>query len=403
MIAVKFQSVKRSVWEGTSAAAVKIMKIASVETFPVSIPYLQPEKSSRVHRGGVSDVVVKITTDDGLVGWGESCSGPDTLSVEQALKAMLPFVLDRDPWDNEAIAADVYRLGLWDYRATTAHAAFAGIDMAMWDLCGRACGQPLYRLFGGAVRERLDYFCYLARGTPDELASQATEGAARGHEVFYLKVGLDWRAEEAMLEAVRAAIGPDAKIRIDANEGWTVSEAVHLLRRWHERFVIDFVEAPVAILPRGLMADLRQRVTVPLCANEGLGGSAEVMDVLASGIVDALCFSSYWVGSLRRFHTLAHIAAWHGVAVCKHSHGEFGIAAAAHHHLGLGLPLVTGGMQQTAAIMADDILTEPLPIASGAWWGRIEQPGLGVAVDEAKLATYHEAFLRDGQFMPYYR
>src|SRR5258706_12288426 len=127
------------------------MKIIGLETIPVSVSYSQVERSARVQRGGVSDVVVKLTTDCGLIGWGESCSGADTASIELAVRAMAPFVIGRDPWETEAIARDVYRTGLWDYRLQTGNFAYAGIDMALWDLCGKASGQPLYPLFGGAL------------------------------------------------------------------------------------------------------------------------------------------------------------------------------------------------------------------------------------------------------------
>jgi glucarate dehydratase len=377
------------------------MKIVGFETFPVSVPYAHAERSFRVQRGGVSDVIVKLTTDIGLVGWGESCCGADTASIEAALQAMKPLVVGRDPWETEAIARDVYKLGLWDYRVQTGNFAYAGIDMALWDICGKESGQPLYRLFGGAVREEVDYFCYLAVGTPDDVAAQCRDGVSRGYGCYYIKVGVDSANEEAMLVAIRETIGPAGKIRIDANEAWPLPEAVRLLNRWNERFGIDFAEAPVRAFPPQLMQELKQKTPVALCANEGLGSEADVLRTIAARNADVLCFSSYWVGTLRRFHTLAQLAHLHGLRVCKHSHGELGLAAAAGQHMLLTLPNAIDGCQQTAAIMTDDILTERLPIADGPHWGRIERPGLGVEVDEAKLETYAEAFRRDGQFLPY--
>jgi L-alanine-DL-glutamate epimerase-like enolase superfamily enzyme len=377
------------------------MKIAKFETFPLSIAYRHPEHSARVHRGGVSDVVVKLTADNGLVGWGESCSGADTASIVAVLDAMAPFVLGRDPWQSEAIARDVFKTGLWDYRAMTGNYAFAGIDMALWDLCGKACGQPLYRLFGGAMRNEVDYFCYLAQAEPDNVAAQCKEAVDRGYTCFYLKVGIDGHAEEGMLDALRATIGPERKIRIDANEAWSLPEAVHWLTRWHERIGIDFAEAPVKAFPLALMKELRQRVPVALCANEGLERQADVVRMIESGAVDVLCFSSYWVGSLRRFHTLSQMAHLYDLKVCKHTHGEFGIAAAAGHHIVLTLPNATDGTQQTASILADDIVKGGLPIAHGPRWGLIEASGLGIEIDEDKLRRHHEAFRRDGQFLPY--
>ncbi|MFO1049140.1 MAG: mandelate racemase/muconate lactonizing enzyme family protein [Geminicoccaceae bacterium] len=377
------------------------MRIAAMETISVNVPYRHAEVSSRVRRGGVTAVLVKLTTDTGLTGWGEACVGADAASIEAALAAMRPFVLGRDPWTGEAIARDVYRTGLWDYRVQTGNFAFAGIDMALWDLCGKACGQPLHRLFGGPVQEAIDYFYYLAQGTPEDLRAQCEDGVERGYSCFYLKVGIDAAAEEAMLEAVRAAVGGEARIRIDANEAWSVPEAVRLLNRWHERFGVDFAEAPVPIFPLERMRELRARTPVALCANEGLGSQADAYRVITGGVADIVCFSSYWVGTLRRFHTLASLAGLLGIGVCKHTHGELGIAASAAHHLILTLANATPGAQQTAAVMADDVLTAPLPIASGPRWGVPEAPGLGVEVDESKLAAFAEAYRRDGQFLPY--
>jgi L-Ala-D/L-Glu epimerase len=377
------------------------MKIIRLETWTLSVPYLHDEISSRVARSGVTDTVVKLTADNGLVGWGECTSGPNAASIEEAVQAFGPLLLGRDPWQSEAIARDFFKTALWDLRAPSGNFAFAGIDQALWDLCGKECGQPLYRLFGGALRDEVDYFYYLARGTPEEITRQAADGVARGYTCFYLKVGLDERAETGMLAALRAAIGPERKIRVDANQAWNIPQAVRLLTGWNAEFGIDFAEAPVPIDPVENMRELRAKVPVALCANEGLSRVEDCLRVIRSRCADVLCFSSYWVGSLRNFLTLSWAAHWEGQQVCKHTHGELGIAAAAGQHVLLTIPNATGGAQQTASIMADDILKTPLPIATGPKWGRIELPGLGIEIDEAKLQHYHECYLRDGQFLPY--
>ncbi len=184
------------------------MKIVSLETTIVSIPYTHDEVSSRIVRGGVTDVVVKLTTDDGLVGWGESCGSPNALGIEEAVKYARPFVIGRSPWDKELIAREYFTRGIWNRRAHTGNFAFAGVDQALWDLCAQSAGQPLYQLLGGALREEVEYFYYLSRGEPDDLVRQCKEGRQRGYCTYYLKVGLDRHAEETMLEAVRATIGP---------------------------------------------------------------------------------------------------------------------------------------------------------------------------------------------------
>ncbi|HXP73596.1 MAG TPA: mandelate racemase/muconate lactonizing enzyme family protein [Stellaceae bacterium] len=377
------------------------MKIVKFESFPVRVPYRHVEKSSVIARSGVTDVIVKLTADNGLVGWGETTRAADAAGIESAVKAMAPVVLGRDPWDREAIQRDLYVSGLWNFQAMTGNFAYAGIDMAMWDLCGKQAGEPLYRLLGGALREEVDYFYYLSWGDAAEIEAQAKAGVARGYGVFYLKVGVDTAAETAMLAALRQAIGPSRKIRIDANMAWSVAEAARILEDWHDRFDIDFVEAPVEIDPVEIMLELQRRVSVPLCANEGLWRAADAYRVIKSRCCDYLCFSPYWVGSIGRFQALAWTAHLEGLLVCKHTHGELGLAAAAGQHLMLAAPNATTGHQQTAQMMEDDILVERVPIIDGPRWGRIDRPGLGVTIDEAKLARYHEAYRAHGEFPPY--
>jgi L-alanine-DL-glutamate epimerase-like enolase superfamily enzyme len=377
------------------------MKIVKFEAFPVRVPYRHVEKSSVIVRSGVTDVIVKLTADNGLIGWGETTRAADAAGIESAVKAMAPVVLGRDPWDREAIQRDLYVAGLWNFQAMTGNFAYAGIDMAMWDLCGKQAGEPLYRLLGGALREEVDYFYYLHWGDAAEIEAQAKAGVTRGYTVFYLKVGVDTAAETAMLDALRRAIGPSRKIRIDANMAWSVPEAARILGDWHKRFDIDFVEAPVDIDPVENMLDLQRRISVPLCANEGLWRAADAYRVIKSRCCDYLCFSPYWVGSIGRFLALCWTAQLEGLQVCKHTHGELGLAAAAGQHVMLAAPNAALGHQQTAQMMEDDILVEPVPITDRPRWGRINDPGLGVTVDEAKLARYHEAYRAHGEFPPY--
>jgi L-Ala-D/L-Glu epimerase len=376
------------------------MKIATLEFFPLSIAYTHREVSSQVNRDGVSDIVVKATTDDGVIGWGEACSGANVASVEETLRAMRPFVLGRSPWSSEAIRADLWHRGVWNFRKPTASFAYAGIDIALWDICGKVCNQPLYNLFGGKVRDSADYFYYLARGSEESLTEQCQEGVRRGYAVFYLKVGLDIRAEYEMVRAVRHAIGPERRLRLDANGAWTVNQALRNLDLLDE-FHIDFIEQPVCPNPVTNMREVRAQSRVALSANEGLWSAEDTFEQIRSRTADVYCFSAYWVGSLAQFQRLSRVAAMEGLEVCKHTHGEFGIAAAAAHHILLTLPNIVDGNQQTAQMMVDDILKQPLPIASGPVWNAPEGPGLGIEVDEEKLRHYHECYRRSGQFVPY--
>jgi len=147
--------------------------------------------------------------------------------------------------------------------------------------------------------------------------------------------------------------------------------------------------------------DLMKRVDVPICVNEGLWREADAWRIIKSRAGHYLCFSSYWVGSLARWHMLCHAGHMEGWLVCKHTHGEFGLAAAAGQHIMLTIPNACLGHQQTAQMMEDDILTERIPIADGPRWGRLDGPGLGVEVDEDKVAKYHADYRKHGEFPTY--
>jgi L-alanine-DL-glutamate epimerase-like enolase superfamily enzyme len=376
------------------------VKVAALDTIPVSVPYRKRELSTLVARDGVSDVLVRLTTDDGLVGWGESCCGADTTSVEAAVQAMAPFVVGRDPWDLEQMRREAFTHGLWQFRAGTGNFAWAGIDMALWDLCGRACGQPLWRLLGGLQQPEATYFYYLTRDDEQSLASQAAEGLAAGFDVYYLKVGLDDAEDLAAVAEVRGALGEGPRLRLDANGSWSLPRAVRNLTAYAEHD-IDFVEQPVREHPIAQLAELRTRTQIPVCANEGLWSEGDAYARIRARQADVYCFSSYWVGSLAGFHRLAWVAEYEGLQVCKHTHGELGIAAAAAHHVVLTLRNGVAGHQQTAHLMQHDVLTEPLPIATGPTWGRIDGPGLGVEVDEDAVAEGAARFRAEGQYPPW--
>ncbi len=391
---------KRHLLAIAGVAVSKNMKISKIEFIPVSVAYTHREVSALVNRDGVTDVIVKATTDEGLVGWGESCSGANLESVLEALRGMEPFVLGRSPWESELIRQELWHRGVWSWRQHTACFAYPGIDMALWDICGKACGQPLYNLFGGKVRDQATYFYYCSQGTPDHVAEQARDGVRKGFTVFYIKVGLDVEAELEMVATLRQTIGPYAKIRLDANAAWRVNQALRYLERF-DQYRIDFIEQPVNWDPPSNMQEVRTRGKVAVSANEGLWTASDAQRQILARTADVYCFSPYFVGSLAQFQRLALLANNEGLQVCRHTHGELGITAAACHHIVLTLPNVVDGNQQTAHMMTDDILTETLPIANGPVWGVPAGFGIGVAIDPEKLGKYHDLFLSNGQFTPY--
>ena len=136
-------------------------------------------------------------------------------------------------------------------------------------------------------------------------------------------------------------------------------------------------------------------------ANEGTWTPEDAFRQMQARTADVYCFSPYFTGSLAQFQRLSWQAHFLGLQICRHTHGELGITAAACHHILLTLHNVVDGNQQTAHMMTDDILTELLPITNGPGWGVPTGSGIGVEIDLDKLGTYHDLFRRHGQFQPY--
>ena len=377
------------------------MKIAKIDLYPVSVPYKLIERSSRIYRSGVSDIIIKITTDNGIVGWGEATRTASAKVIFETLESMKPILVNSNPWQNLENENNIYNKTPWHWSPITANLAYGGIDMALWDIYGKETKKPIYQLLGGNLRNEINYFYYLTWGSMKNLEEQCQDGVNKGYNVFYLKIGKDEKIEEEMIKIVRNTIGPNKKIRLDTNMSWKIPQAKKLINKWNEKYSIDFVEAPVPIEPISQMLELNKKINTSLCVNEGLWKENEFVDIINSRCGDYLCCSHYYVGTIRKFLHLAYLSNYLGWMICKHTHGELGLTAAIGQHLMLVIPNACDGHQQTAQHMVDDILTEPIPITNQPNWNTIEKPGLGVDVDEEKVLFYNKKFLDEGEFLPY--
>ena len=377
------------------------MKIDSIEVIPVSVPYKHDEISSVVNRSGITEVIVKMTTDEGHVGWGEAPRTASAAVIIEAINAMIPMFINQDPWQNHLLENHIYKSANWQWSQMTANLAYGALDMALWDIYGKDVNKPLYELLGGSLRSEVDYFYYLQWDTMKNFTKQCEDGLEKGYKVFYLKIGVDEVLEEKLIKKLRQIIGPDKKIRLDVNMAWTLPQAKRLIDNWDLKYQIDFVEAPVNIQPVGLMKNLNMSLNTSLCVNEGLWQESEFYNILNTNCGDYVCYSHYFVGTIRKFLNLANYANFMGWQVCKHTHGELGLTAAVGQHLMLTIPNACEGNQQTAQNMADDILQEEIPITEKNTWGLITKPGLGVEIDNEKLTFFHRKFLENGEYKLY--
>ncbi|MER5389598.1 mandelate racemase/muconate lactonizing enzyme family protein [Saccharopolyspora sp. NPDC002686] len=364
-----------------------ILRIIGIRHIPVAVPFHNEERwlSGRQvsRRRGLVSVLIEIDTDEGITGIGEAPAHPSAAIVLAELRAAERFAIGEDPFRTEHIA----KLGgAWGATST----ALAAIDMACWDIVGKACGQPLVNLFGGALREDVEYLHQIPTGTPDWMRDLAAQGAAAGSESFHVQVGTDDLGTDVeRIAAVRDGIGAGRSIRVDANEAWSPAAALRALRALAP-YDIEFAEQPVPARNIPEMARLRTHTGTPLLTDQVC--RARQLEVIRHGAADAISVDNALDGGLLNMKRSAGICEAAGIPTVKHSLGELGVATCAAAHLIAATPGFDHANQSYRALLSDDVLEGGLlPHCRGRL--RVPRnPGIGVELDRDRLARYAELY-----------
>ena len=262
-----------------------------------------------------------------------------------------------------------------------AEVAKAGLEMACYDVVGKALGTPVYNLLGGLVRDRVPLSFSIPFGEPGEMARFAAELAGQGYRTVKVKVGVDARRDVEAVRRVREAVGPDVRVRVDANMAWrTPKEAVGMIADM-EPYRPELVEQPLQ--PRDLagMAFVRRHARVPIMADESVWTPRDAMDVIRAGAADVVnVYVSESGGLLPASRTFAMCEAA-GIPCMIGSMPEFGVGTAAAIHLGVAMTNL-GLDSDTCGVLyhAEDCLATPLRIEAGFAYPPAG-PGLGVELD----------------------
>jgi L-alanine-DL-glutamate epimerase-like enolase superfamily enzyme len=230
------------------------------------------------------------------------------------------------------------------------------------------------------------------------MAADAQTAVRQGFSTLYLKVGSDDPSVDiARVQAVRGGAGPDAAIRVDANEAWSSSAAVRIVRQM-ERFDLEFVEQPVSARNLQEMAYVRGRITPPLLANEASWTRYDQLEVIRHSAADVICVDNQMDGGLLNMKRSAGLCETAGFPVLKHSLGELGVAVYAATHVIASTPNFLYANQSYASLLSDDIIdgTDTLPYENGGL-AVPDAPGIGVDLDRDKVGQYAELYQEKGQ------
>ena len=368
------------------------MKIARIQTTPLALAFKEPYHWAGRVNHAAAVVLVEVETDDGLVGIGESVAAFPAEGTVAALQGVAPLFVGQPVFDVERLITGARHLGGFNHTPWHANFVLAGLEMALWDILGKAAGWPVYRLLGGAVREEVDYFGFVQGDTTEELVEDAHDLAAAGHAVIYLKVGRGEAADLRNTAAVRQAIGR-RRLRLDPNCAWSVPEAIHMIGKLRE-FEPEWVEQPTPLMSIAAMRQVKEAVGVPIAADQAVFTPADVYEICRQRAADVIVLSPHEAGGLLAFGKAAAIAEAAGVPVCLHGQGVSGITDTAQHHLGLRTANLTEGNQIMHQLLVEDLVSAPDLTLTQGKLGRLDGPGLGIELDRDAVHRAAELYRR---------
>jgi len=352
-------------------------RIERVTATRVTTPLHTPFVTALRRTTTTDTVVVRVTDSDGVTGWGEApqvwqVTGESLAGAEACVTGPLAAVVTgRDPDDLHALLRDV------GAAVAANHGAKAAVDVALHDLVARRRGVSLPVLLGGtALRVPTDVT--LAAGDADALAATARARAADGFGVLKMKVGTDAATDVARVRAVREAVGPGVRIRLDANQGWSARDAVRVISGLEDAGLdVELVEQPVAAADLDGLAWVTARVRTPVMADESVYGVRDLVEVVRRRAADLVNVKLAKCGGLRVATTLLELARAQGMGSIVGSMMET--------HVGVGAAASLVAAHGTSAVSDLDAAwwTAASPVVGGLRYdGPVvvlpDAPGLGI-------------------------
>lgn len=341
--------------------------------------------------------LVEIVCDDGTVGWGE-CLGPSGANAA-VVEAMALLLIGRDPLEIEPIWLELYNQFRDQGQRGLSITAQSGIDIALWDIAGKHFGVPVHVLLGGAFRKAIPAYATggfrpVGRDRRAALEAETAGYMAEGFTATKIKIGFGVAEDAEIIAAVRAAIGPEARLMIDANHGYDAIEAVALGRKVAD-LDIDWFEEPVTPELLDAYRDVRAGQPLPVAGGETWHGRWAFAEAIAKRAVDILQPDVCGCGGFTEMKKIISMAEVAGLRLVPHVWGTaVQIAASLHVHAILppgpprhdsAQPLLE--FDRTVSPYRQAIITRPIEHEGGVV-AVPEGPGLGIEINRAALEKY---------------
>src|SRR5213593_2665177 len=370
------------------------MKIVDVRAYPTSFPVPAAARVSLGIGQAVKRdaVVVKVTTDDGLTGWGESHHGRSPGAVaHHANTTLRQLIMGMDAADVVGVWARIYKMQLGSHGMGAATAiAMSGIDMALWDIRGKATGWPLYRLLGGAARPIPAYAGGVSLGyaEPAKLVDEARALVAQGYRALKLRVGDTPERDLERVAAVRRAFGDRLVILTDANTGYTVADARRAMPGL-EAHGVGWLEEPFPAHDHRSYALAGTFAKVPLAAGENHYTRFEFTRLIEDRAITILQPDLSKTGGVTEALRIAALASAWKLSINPHtSMTGLNMAASIHFLAAIDNAGYFEADVSKGNLFRDTLVSTPYTLGTDGCVRPLEKPGIGVEVDEEFLVKH---------------
>jgi len=336
-------------------------------------------------------VLVRVTSEEGLVGYGESHHGQHPTAMAEIIeRGLAPLLIDCDPLDNEGIWERINRQQLVTHGLGAASMmALSGIDMALWDLKGKLLDQPIYRLLGGTRKKTRAYAGGLALGflPPDTLQAEVADLLQQGYTAIKMRVG-DTPARDAMrVGHIRQTFGDDLDIAVDAATRYSLGDIPEVIRYCEDNRVY-WLEEPFTPDNLEAYAELRKRTAIPIAAGENHYGRYAFRSLFEARAISICQADLSKSGGFTELKKIADMASAFHIAMAPHTSHSV-LSAAGNAHLLAAIP--HGILFEADVAKVNPFRTELAQPPFGVVDGHIEPPhgpGLGIQIDETMLERY---------------
>ncbi len=369
------------------------MKITAVRTIPLVGRAPDAGWEAEVAPDETTQTLVEVATDAGLTGLG-SCYTSQAL-VDAALRLLHPWLIGESAIEPERVAEKLHQTTFWQGRGGAVTHAISGIDMALWDLLGKASGQPVARLLGGYYRDRIKPYGSILFDEPGRLRDKLQAVVARGFRALKLGWGpfgrVDRRTDEVLVRTAREAVGPAVELMVDAGGSeqfwphgykWALTTA-HMLADY------DVVWFEEALPPDDLDGYIRLRQQAPLniSAGEVLTRRQSFVPWIERGAVDIIQPDCSKVGGLSEARRIGWLAQDHNVLLVPHGWNN-AVGLAADLHLVAALPVARWVEYLTPSPFIDEIVATPFRLDVDGLLPIPTAPGLGIELDPDGIARH---------------